>query len=218
MPLVRPRMAAFLLVCGGISQSPAAAPIDVPPCPPAIEDAVVHLRYQVTAIEQQPGDRAAAFSKLVAQADALRLANPRRPEPLIWKGIALAARAKHQGISALRSINEARSLLEAALRMDEKTAGPVAYNALGMIYHKSPGWPISFGDNKKAEEYFKKALAAASVLDTHYRYGEFLLDQGRKEEGRKHLQQALDLPDRPGHREDPMKKKEIRALLERTAR
>ena len=34
-----------------------------------------------------------------------------------------------------------------------------AYNALGMLYHKVPGWPISFGSNKKARDYFEKAIA-----------------------------------------------------------
>lgn len=209
---------SLLLILGGVARAHAAAPIEVPACPAGMEEAIAHLRYQVTIIEQQPGDRAAAFTKLAGQAEALRQANPHRPEPLIWKGIALAAQAKYQGLSALRSIREARDLLEAALRMDEKAAGPIAYNALGLIYHKAPGWPISFGDDKKAEEYFKKALAAASVLDTHYRYGEFLMDRGHAEEGRKHLQQALDLPDRPGHKEDPIKKKDIRALLDRSSR
>ena len=218
--MIRPHhcLAALLYICGSALAASAAAPIEVPPCPAGLDEAVVHLRYQVTIIEQQPGDRAAAFTKLAGQAEVLRQANPHRPEPLIWKGIALAAQAKYQGLSALRSIREARELLEAALRMDEKAAGPIAYNALGLIYHKAPGWPISFGDDKKAEAYFKKALAAASVLDTHYRYGEFLIDRGQVEEGRKHLQQALDLPDRPGHKEDVIKKKDIRALLDRSSR
>jgi len=33
------------------------------------------------------------------------------------------------------------------------------YNSLGSLYAKVPGWPLGFGDKKKAQAYFEKALA-----------------------------------------------------------
>lgn len=176
---------------------------------------IAEIRYEVTAIEHGKADKAEAFDRLVVRADALAREFPKRPEPRVWKGIALSASAKHKGLSALSAVKEARSLLEAALAMDEAVAGPVAHNALGMLFHKVPGWPVSFGDDRKAEEHFRKAVGASSCLDTHYRYGEFLMDEGRRDEARKHLERALAFPDRPGHAEDAMKKEEIRALLGR---
>ena len=44
-----------------------------------------------------------------------------------------------------------------------------------------PGWPIGFGDKKKAEEYLKKALAAnPDGIDPNFFYGDFLLDKVRR--------------------------------------
>ena len=203
---------SILSAWAGLVLAAAAGP-DVPADP--VTAKVADLRYRVTAIEHEKGDKAAAFDVLATRADALVREYPTRPEPLVWKGIALSAGAKHKGLGALGSVKEARALLEAALAMDERVAGPVAHNALGMLYHKVPGWPVSFGNDKTAEEHFRKAVAASSCLDTHYRYGEYLMDEGRRDEALKHLEQALAFPDRPGHAEDPLKKEEIRALLGR---
>jgi len=200
-----------LLASGTLVRAAEPAPVAVDP----LMGPVAEIRYEVTAIEHGTGDKAAAFDRLVGRADALAKQFPKRPEPLIWKAIALSASAKHKGLSALSSVKEARALLEATLAMDEAVAGPFAHNALGILFHKVPGWPISYGDDRKAEAHFRKAVAALSCLDTHYRYGEFLMDEGRRDEARKHLEQALAFPDRPGHREDAMKKEEIRALLAR---
>lgn len=209
MTELRSQILGMLIVAsvGATAQTvPSASPVDVK---------VAAIRFQVTAIDHGQADKGRALETLVAQADAFVREFPDRPEPLIWKGISMSALAKHQSLGALGSVKEARGLLERALAMDEKIAGPVAYNALGMLFHKVPGWPVSFGNDEKAEEYFKKAIAAASCLDTHYRYGEYLMDEGRKDEALKHLEQAAAFPDRPGHAEDPMKKEEIRALLGR---
>ncbi len=207
------RLRTILSSCAGLALAAAAAEPTVPGDPLAA--GIADIRYRVTAIEHGKGDKAAAFDALASQADALARENPKRPEPLVWKGIALSAGAKHKGLGALASVKEARGLLEAALAMDERVAGPVAHNALGMLYHKVPGWPVSFGNDKTAEVHFQKAIAASSCLDTHYRYGEYLMDEGRRDEALKHLEQALAFPDRPGHAEDPLKKEEIRALLGR---
>ena len=34
-----------------------------------------------------------------------------------------------------------------------------AYNSLGVLYYKVPGWPVGFGDKAKARELLQKALA-----------------------------------------------------------
>lgn len=207
------RLATILSACAALEMIAAAAGPAVAEDPLAAK--VAELRYRVTAIEHGKGDKAAAFDELATRADALVREHPKRPEPLVWKGIALSAGAKHKGLGALASVKEARGLLEAALAMNERVAGPVAHNALGMLYHRVPGWPVSFGNDKTAEAHFKKAIAASSCLDTHYRYGEYLMDEGRRDEALEHLGRALAFPDRPGHAEDPLKKEDIRALLGR---
>ena len=82
-----------------------------------------------------------------------------------------------------------------------------------MLYHKVPRRPLSFRSDTKAKEYFEKAVETDSNLDTHYRYGEFLLDTGEKEEGLLQIKKALAFPNRAGREEDKLKKEEIQALI-----
>lgn len=178
------------------------------------------IRYQVTAIEHIYSEndkklKIQEYEKLIKRADNLIQKFPNRAEPYIWKGICLSAQAKHKGIGALSNVKNAKYHLEASLYMDPSASDAAASNALGMLYYKVPPFPISFRDNEKAEEYFKQALSISSNLDTNYRYGEFLLKQGRKEEGIKHLTKALSFPDRAGRKEDVLKKEEIKNLLDK---
>ncbi|TAN37101.1 MAG: hypothetical protein EPN23_06730 [Verrucomicrobia bacterium] len=173
------------------------------------------LRYQLTAIEHQPGDKVAAFGKMIEQADALVQAHPDRPEPWLWKGVAVASQAKHSGLKGLARAKEARQLLEKSIALDPQNTGGAAYLALGTLYFKVPRWPLSFRDDTQAEALFKKAATLADHLDTHYRYGEFLLARKRYAAARKELQTALTYPARPGFPEDTLKKEDIRNFLAR---
>lgn len=181
--------------------------------------AVADIRYQVTAIEhdfdtKDVKGKVQAFDDVIDQAAGLIDQFPDRAEPYVWKGIALSAQAKHKGISALSSVRQARRDLERAIAIDPAAADGAAYNALAMLYAKVPSWPIAFGNDKKAEEYFHKALAVSSNLDTNYRFGEFLAEHGRTEEGLRYLQKALAFSDRPGRKEESLKKQEIAALIQ----
>ena len=58
-----------------------------------------------------------------------------------------------------------------------------------------PGWPIGFGSDKKAERYFKKALALnPEGLDINYFYAEYLADQGDDEMALQYIDRALSAP------------------------
>lgn len=180
------------------------------------------IRYQVTAIEHQFADgqeeqKIKAFDALIAKTDELIAQFPERPESYVWKGIALSAQAKHKGkgLAALSAVRRAKKYLEKANAMDPSMSDGAAYNALAMLYSKVPSWPISFGNQRKAEEYFQKALKVSSNLDTNYRYGEFLIAKGQVEEGLKYLEKALNFPERPGRKEERLKKKEISDLIKK---
>jgi tetratricopeptide (TPR) repeat protein len=114
-----------------------------------------------------------------------------------WKGIILAKMAHYNAPApkALSLAKDARDSLEKAVLIDEKNSGAAALNALGIIYHKVPRF-ISFGDNEKSEEYFKRAILISNNLDTNWRYGEFLIDVGKKTEGLKLLKTALSKVDK----------------------
>ena len=179
-----------------------------------LDKEIAEIRYRVTAIEHESSDKIEAFDKLVTDTDKLIAKYPDRAEPYVWKGISLSAKAKHQGISALSSVKQARKLLEKSISINPKASDGAGYNALGMLYYKVPGWPVAFGNNDKAEEYFQKALSTSSNLDTNYRYGEFLVEEmGDDEKGLKYLEKALKFANREGRKEDTLKKDEVRALI-----
>ena len=62
-----------------------------------------------------------------------------------------------------------------------------------------PGWPIGFGDDETAEQYFNKALTInPDGLDINYFYAEYLVDQGREELALEYLERALNAPPMTG--------------------
>ncbi|MCC6932629.1 MAG: hypothetical protein IT292_05175 [Deltaproteobacteria bacterium] len=97
--------------------------------------------------------------------------------------------------------------MKKSIVIDPKSSDGAAYHALAMLYFKVPAWPIAFGDNEEASPNFKKALKISSNIDTNYRYGKFLAEEDQSEGARKYLQKAYDLPNRPSHREDPLRKR-----------
>jgi tetratricopeptide (TPR) repeat protein len=185
---------------------------DTLPTTNTLSHGMAELRYNLTRIEAESTNKVNEMIALAKQADYWVTNYPGKPEPMVWKGIILAARAKHVGISALALVDEARGTLEKAVALDPQACESAGLNALGMLYHKVPIWPISFGNNKKARAFFTQALATSSNLDTNFRMGEFLLDLGEKEAGMRHLKKALAFPDR-GRPEDLWKRKDIEELI-----
>lgn len=114
-------------------------------------------------------------------------------EQLTWQGIVLAKIAfyKKPSMSALSYAKDSRKKLELAIAIKEDVSDGAALNALGMLYHNVPPF-VAFGNDEKAEEYFKKAIKSNNI-DTHWRYGEFLIDNKRKADGIEHLKIALSL-------------------------
>ena len=55
-----------------------------------------------------------------------------------------------------------------------------AYTSLGTLYYKVPGFPIGFGDHKKARQLLEAALKVnPDGIDSNYFYGEYLFDEDR---------------------------------------
>ncbi len=148
-----------------------------------------------TPSEQQE----AAFETVTQQARALTEANPDDAAAKVWLAIVLSSDAGvNGGLSALGKVTEAKQLLEAAEALDPMVLDGSIYTSLGSLYYQVPGWPIGFGDDDKAEIMLKKALAInPNGIDSNYFYGDYLLDQGRKDEAIKYFEKALAAPDRP---------------------
>ncbi|MBB1488200.1 tetratricopeptide repeat protein [Oceanospirillum sediminis] len=141
---------------------------------------------------------------------------PGNPELTVWLAINKASLAGAQGgLGALSLAEEAKSLLEGVIETSPQTLDGSAYTSLGSLYYKVPGWPISFGDDDKAEEMLKKALEINPAgIDPNYFYGDFLAEEGRDKEAKVYLTRAMQAsprPDRP--LADKGRKRDIEATL-----
>ena len=186
---------------------------------PTLEDAIADVGHRWAKVSYQTpeSEREAAFRPLIAQAQQLTQAFPGKAEPLIWQAIVLASAAKAEGgLGGLSKAKDARDCLLAAEKINPAALDGSVYNSLGSLYAKVPGWPLGFGDKKRATEYFKKALAInPNGIDPHYFYADLLADQDEYAKAADHLKRALAAPARPGREDaDAGRRQEAMRLLE----
>lgn len=182
------------------------------------DDAVVRLQRAWAQIKYQTpeAEQAAAFEKLVQEAQAATADYPQSAPLWAWSGIIRASYAGARGgLGALSVVKAARADLEHAIAIDPGALEGAALTSLGSLYYQVPGWPLSFGDSKKAEEYLRKGLRfGAQDVDANYFYADFLYQQERYAQALEYLQKALAAPadpDRPVA--DAGRRAEIRALM-----
>ncbi|MGE5471330.1 MAG: tetratricopeptide repeat protein [Bacteroidota bacterium] len=188
---------ATLVLIAGLAGAAVAAP--------SLDDAIADLAHHWAKINYQTpdADKEAAFRGAISDARQVAAAFPGKAEPLVWEAIILSSAAKAQGgLGALSKVKDARDLLLTAEKINPAALDGSVYNSLGSLYAKVPGWPIAFGDKKKAREYFEKALAInPNGIDPNYFYADLLADEGEYAKAADLLKRALAAPPRP-HRED----------------
>ena len=187
--------------------------------PPTLDDAIADIGHRWAKVSYQipEAGREAAFGPLIAHTQQVAQAYPGRAEPMIWEAIVLSSAAKAEGgLGALSKVKQARDLLLAAEKINPNALNGSIYNSLGSLYAKVPGWPIGFGDKKKAKAYFEKALALnPDGIDPNYFYADMLADQGDYAQAADHLKRALAAPARPGREDaDAGRRREATQLLE----
>lgn len=130
-----------------------------------------HVNYEMTGDAQID-----AYEALIERADTAVASNPQSAEILIWNGIIKSAFAGVKGgFSALSYAKQARKNLEASLKIDDKALNGSAYTSLGTLYSNVPGWPLGFGNDKKAVQLLQKALEInPDGIDSNYFYAEYL--------------------------------------------
>lgn len=189
---------------------------DLPDALSTLQHGWANAYYTVPEKQKNP-----AFERLEHEAEALVADHPGRAEPMVWQAIVLSSHAKFEGgLGALAKIKQAREILMAAEKIDANALDGSIYTSLGSLYAKSPGWPLAFGDKKKARAFLEKALAAnPDGIDPNFFYGELLADTGDTAAARSHLEKALAAPPRPGREDaDAGRREEIKAALEKLAR
>lgn len=170
------------------------------------------INYQLPAAQREP-----ALAKLADAAEQALAREPDAAELLIWDGIIRSTWAGAKGgLGALGLAKQAKARFERALALDPQVLNGSAYTSLASLYSQVPGWPIGFGDDKKAAELFRQALAInPQGIDSNYFYAGFLIDQERYAEARAALETALAAPDRPGRAiADSGRRSEARKLLD----
>ena len=176
-----------------------------------INDQWAHIRYQVT-------ERSAQYVQLDAlAAEAAKLAAryPGRAEPLLWEGIVVSEEAARASmLKQLGLATKARDILIKAYAIDPKVADGGAAMSLGVLYYRVPGFPIGFGNTKRARSFFQQALLQDPTgMDNNFFYGDFLAQEGDKPQARRFLARALQAPiNRDRHVWDAGRRAEIRAL------
>lgn len=200
----------------------AAAAFIANPAFAAVEEDVSKLQHEWERIKYQtpPAEQEKEFERLTGEAEKVISRNPSRAEVLIWHGIIEASQAGAKGgLGALSLVKDAKKSFERALEINPDALGGSAYTSLGSLYYQVPGWPIGFGDDKKALELLKKGLAAnPDGIDPNFFYGDFLFRSGDLDNAERALRKALAAPARNGRKlADEGRRKEISQLLEKIA-
>ncbi|BFT29234.1 hypothetical protein D210916BOD24_04100 [Alteromonas sp. D210916BOD_24] len=170
-----------------------------------------HINYELDDKEKED-----AFIALINKAKGFVKASPDNAELLIWQGIIQSSTAGAKGgLRALDYAKAARKSFEHAMRIDENALSGSAMTSLGVLYHKLPGWPISFGSDKKAEKLLKHALEInPQGIDPNYFYAEFLYDNGEYEQALLYTHKARQAPSRPERPVADLGRRQEIALLE----
>lgn len=157
--------------------------------------------------------RGKAYGELVARADKLSQQFPARAEPLVWKGILQADQSATE--RSLSLVKQARKTLEAALTINPNAYAADGYATLGSMYANVPGFPLAFGDKKKAQEMYLKSLSLnSSSLSANSGYARLLFKKDDYAGAVKYATAALAAPPRPGREQaDSAGRKSAEELL-----
>lgn len=151
--------------------------------------------YQLAGKEQDE-----AFARLLVEAEDATKKETESAEYWIWDGIIKSSYAGAKGgLGALSLVKSSRRSLEKALELNGSALQGSAYTSLGVLYYKTPGWPIGFGDHKKAKELLQQALNInPDGIDANYFYGDYLIGEKEYLEAKNYLFKAKNAAPRVG--------------------
>ncbi|MEJ8849256.1 tetratricopeptide repeat protein [Variovorax rhizosphaerae] len=205
---------------GVLAASSVAASLPAAVRAAPVDDAVAELQHDWEVIRYQTpaAERQKRFEALAGKARKASESFPGRPEPLVWEGIIVSSWAGEKGgLGALGLVKQAKALYESAIAINGDVLDGSAYNSLGVLYYKVPGWPVGFGDKAKANELLQKALSInPKGIDPNYFYGEYLVETKQPDQAVAYLERAIQAAPRPGRQiSDAGRREEARALLQK---
>lgn len=202
------------LIIAGLASAALITPVA------ASADELLKLQQQWATVNYQlEGDaQLNAFSELIEQATKLVEQSENSAESLTWLAITQSSTASAKGgLGALDLAKSAKENLERAIEKEESVLDGTALTVLAALYHKVPGWPVSFGSDKKAEKLFKRALEInPQGMDQNFFYAEYLFDEGEYKEAQTFLTRANNAPEKANRPlADKKRREEIAALQEK---
>jgi len=206
-------MVSCLALCSALAVVAANAEVPLDAELAHIQQQWAISNYQTTSKAQKVQE----FEALAAEAHRFVEQNPNRAEPLIWEGIVLSTYAGAKGgLGALALAKKSRAALEAALKIDGNALDGSAYTSLGALYSKVPGFPLSFGDDDKAQDLLVKALTINPYgVDPNFFYAQFLCERHECHKALRYLLRAAEAPARTGREiADEGRHQEVLALLD----
>ncbi len=125
-----------------------------------------------------------------------------------WLASTIGCVGQEKGImNSLFMVGPMKKELDRCLEIDNKHAD--THDVLAQLYWKVPGWPLSIGDKKKAQEEAKLAVTYDPKASDHWlHYGQIAADNKDYNTARAALQKVLALPDDP---EDPESSRDDKA-------
>ncbi len=144
---------------------------------------------------------------------------PEAIEPKIWEALVIATNAEFESpFSALGSIKRAKKILEETIQKKPTALDGAAFVILGTLYYMTPGWPISFGDQDRAEQLLKRGLKInPESIDSNYFYADYLLSKNKISDAQRYFKLAINSPSRPEQQfADEQLKKEAFIALKNT--
>ncbi len=211
--LSRRHLSAALLALAGLSLLPAAQAATVEESVTELQQAWEVINYKTPAAEREK-----KFEALAARARKVSESFAGRSEPLVWEGIILSSWGGAKGgLGALGLVKQAKALYEQAIQIDGNALDGSAYNSLGVLYYKVPGWPIAFGDKDKAKELLQKALAInPKGIDANYFFADYLVETDEPQKAVAHLEKVMQASPRAGRQiADEGRRAEARELMEK---
>ncbi|GJL76578.1 TRAP transporter TatT component family protein [Nitrosomonas sp.] len=157
---------------------------------------LARLEYANAEVETEKSKRIELYKICIDTADKALAVNPDEVGALYWKAIAMGKLSEETGIlNALRMTRAMERLFLRVIALDENYGHAGGHKALGRMYYKLPGFPISFGSKEKALFHLKRAyeLYPNDIIVRSF-YAELLFDMGQKHEARKHAEFILTMP------------------------
>lgn len=117
------------------------------------------LCYYAWRLDDKDNKRRVDIGKLTLKlAKEVIALDPKHPGGHLWAGAALAMIGLPRGVlNSLQLVPEGKAYFEASIKHDPAYLNGMAYTLMGHAYHVVPGFPISIGDKKRAQEYLAKA-------------------------------------------------------------